>query len=160
VIVRSAVPSREIGHLPGTLAEKLEIYSLPYKAILAEIFSKDSALKILESSGVVEVISTSFVRGITLENCLVVVDESSNLTFHELDSIITRIGKNSRIFFSGDYDQSDLHYKDRNGFNAFMNIISKLSSFSTVKFTLDDIVRSDIVKEYLIEKERHFSEDR
>jgi phosphate starvation-inducible protein PhoH len=97
--------------------------------------------------------STSFIRGTTLDNCIIIVDEFSNLSFHEMDSIITRVGENTKIMFCGDASQSDLlKTNERNGIIDFMNILKKMSSFDIVEFGVDDIVRSGIVKEYILAK--------
>ena len=97
--------------------------------------------------------STSFIRGTTLDNSIVIVDEFQNLNFHELDSIITRVGENSKIMFCGDASQTDLtKTNDRNGIVDFMSILRKMPSFDIIEFGVDDIVRSGLVKEYIIAK--------
>jgi phosphate starvation-inducible protein PhoH len=97
--------------------------------------------------------STSFVRGTTLDNSIIIVDEFQNMNFHELDSIITRVGENSKIIFCGDASQSDLtKTNERNGISDFMNILRKMPSFDIIEFGIEDIVRSGLVKEYLIAK--------
>ena len=107
----------------------------------------------LKSQDTIKFWSTSFLRGTTLDNAIVIVDEFQNLNFHELDSIITRIGENTRIIFSGDASQSDLvKTNDRNGIVDFMNILRKMNSFDIIEFGIDDIVRSGLVKEYLVAK--------
>ena len=149
VIVRSVVPTREMGYLPGSVEEKFAPYTAPYKSIATELFNE-----ILETQGVIEFVSTSFIRGTTLDNCIVMVDEMQNLTFHELDSIITRVGKNSRIIFCGDYYQSDLSKEsDKNGILHFMNIMEVMNNFTTVEFGWADIVRSDFVRDYIMTKD-------
>ena len=97
--------------------------------------------------------STSFIRGTTLDNCIILIDEMQNLNFHELDSIITRVGQDSKIIFSGDVRQSDLiKTHERNGIIDFMRIIETMEEFSTVEFQIEDIVRSGLVRSYLISK--------
>jgi predicted ribonuclease YlaK len=110
VIVRSVVPTRDMGFLPGSNKEKAKVYEAPYYAICTELFGRGDAYDILKQRNMVDFISTSFIRGITLNNCIIVVDEIANMTLHELDSIITRVGKNCRIIFSGDFRQSDFTY--------------------------------------------------
>jgi len=155
VIIRSIVPTRDMGFLPGTLQEKTQIYELPYKALFSEICEKVNAYQSLKKQDIVEFISTSYVRGITLSNCIVIVDEINNMNFHELDSIITRIGENCRIIFCGDYRQSDLTKEcEKDGIHEFMDIVECMNSFAFVEFGIDDIVRSSLVKEYIIEKDR------
>jgi len=152
-IVRSAVPTRDMGFLPGNLKEKSRAYELPYYAIATELYGRGDAYEILKNRNDVEFITTSHVRGITLNNTIVVVDEIQNLTFHELDSIITRCGKNCKIIMCGDFRQNDLADQgEDSGIKKFMNIIKKMSMFSFVEFTNDDIVRSKLVKEYIIVK--------
>lgn len=155
-IVRSAVPTRDMGFLPGNLKEKSRAYELPYYAIATELYGRGDAYEILKNRNDVEFITTSHVRGITLQNTIVVVDEIQNLTFHELDSIITRCGKNCRIVLCGDFRQNDLEDQgERSGIKQFMRIVAKMSMFSFVEFDNDDIVRSKLVKEYIILKDKH-----
>lgn len=152
-IVRSAVPTRDMGFLPGNLTEKSRAYELPYYAIATELYGRGDAYELLKNRNHVEFITTSHVRGITLNDTIVVVDEIQNLTFHELDSIITRCGNNCKIIMCGDFRQNDLGGQGENsGIKQFMNIIKKLSSFSFIEFDNDDIVRSKLVKEYIIIK--------
>lgn len=155
IIFRSAVATRNIGFLPGTEEEKLAAYELPYKSILNDLFGRADAYEIMKKKDLVEFLSTSYVRGTTFDNSLILVDEFENLNFHEADSLITRCGKNTRIFFSGDIKQSDLDgKKEISGYKDFMKIIKEMNSFSTVEFTIEDCVRSGLVKEYLIAKDK------
>lgn len=155
VIVRSTVPSRDIGFLPGTEQEKLSVYEAPYRSICGELFAFKDAYDTLKMQGNVKFISTSFIRGITLNNSIIIVDECQNLTFHELDSIITRVGKNSKIIFCGDYLQTDLTYnRDKKGILNFMNILKEVPEFANIEFGVEDIVRSDFLKSYITTKYR------
>lgn len=155
VIVRSVVPTRDMGFLPGNNKEKAKVYEAPYYAICTELFGRGDAYEVLKSRGIVDFISTSFIRGITLNDSIIVVDEIANLTLHELDSIITRVGKNCKIIFSGDFSQSDFtREQDRNGLKDFMKIIDRMKSFEFIEFDENDIVRSSMVKEYIISKHR------
>ena len=154
VIVRSVVPTREMGYLPGSVEEKIDAYVAPYKSIATELFNEKTAYENLEQQGHIEFVSTSFIRGTTMDDCIVLVDEMQNLTYHELDSIITRVGRNSRIIFSGDYYQSDLKSgSDKKGILDFMNIMEVMNNFTTVEFGWADIVRSDFVRDYIMTKE-------
>lgn len=154
VIVRSVVPTREIGYLPGTLEEKLSAYTAPYIPIMSTLFDDGGAFEKLVRQDVLEIMSTSHIRGLTLDDTIVVVDECQNLTFHELDSIITRLGRNSRIIFAGDYRQSDFTKEnDKKGIMDFINIIEQLKNFSCVEYNWKDIVRSDFVRDYIMTKE-------
>lgn len=154
-IVRSAVPTRDMGFLPGNLKEKSRAYELPYYAIATELYGRGDAYEILKNKCEVEFITTSHIRGTTLNNTIVVVDEIQNMTAHELDSIITRCGNNCKIIFCGDFRQNDLHHQgESSGIKWFMRIISKMSMFSFVEFNNDDIVRSQMVKEYIILKDK------
>lgn len=152
IIVRSAVQSREVGHLPGDLEEKLEQYQLPYKAIMTNLFSGISDVyDKLTSQGAIEFASTSFVRGMTFDDSVVIVDECQNLSWEELDTIITRIGDRSKIIFCGDYRQTDLKKSnDKSGLFKFLNILSGMSGHTRIEFEVDDIVRSDLVKQYIL----------
>jgi len=160
VIVRSVVPTRDIGYLPGTQEEKEAAYLNPYIGVVTEIFKNNPTIfGSLVKAGMVEFLTTSFIRGITIKDSIVVVDEFQNCNFHELDSIITRIGKGSRLIFSGDYYQSDFSNKrEQEGIISFLRILDKLKHFTKVDFTWDDCVRSGIVKDYLITKDKLMSE--
>jgi len=154
IIVRSVVPTREMGYLPGSIEEKVDAYTTPYRATATGLFNETGAYDVLEKQGVINFMSTSFIRGVTLDECIILVDEMQNLTYHELDSIITRVGRNSRIIFSGDYYQSDLiKESDKKGILDFMNIIKMMNNFTTVEFGWPDIVRSDFVRDYIMTKE-------
>jgi phosphate starvation-inducible protein PhoH len=155
VIVRSAVPTRDVGFLPGSVEEKLKVYEQPYSAITKTLFKRGDAYDLLKSKFMLEFIPTSFIRGTTLDDCVVLVDEINNLTFHELDSVITRLGKNTKMIMCGDMSQSDLtHSADRDGLQRFMAIIQQMNMFESVEFGMDDIVRSGLVKQYIITKDR------
>ena len=155
VIVRSAVPTRDIGFLPGSVEEKLKIYEQPYQAIANDLFKRGDGYDILKNKFMVEFIPTSFIRGTTLNNCVVLVDEINNMTFHELDSVITRLGKKTKIILCGDILQSDLlNINDRTGLANFIDIVEDMESFYPIQFTRDDIVRSGLVKQYIIAKEK------
>lgn len=154
-IVRSVVPTRDMGFLPGNQKEKMKVYEAPYYSICTELFDRSDAYEVLKQKNGIEFISTSFVRGITMNNCYVIVDEVNNMTFHELDSVITRIGKGCRVIFCGDFRQSDLTKdQERNGLKDFMRVIGKLNDFVHVDFLEQDIVRSKLVKEYIIARQK------
>ena len=154
VIIRSVVPTRDMGFLPGNTKEKSAIYEAPYSAICKElIIDHPNAYEHLKGRGYIEFATTSFIRGLTFRNNTIIVDECQNLTFHELDSVITRMGEGSRVIFCGDFRQSDLWREDeRNGLKKFMSIVTKMKSFSRIEFNKDDIVRSEVVKEYILAK--------
>ena len=155
VIVRSVVPTRDMGFLPGNNKEKAKVYEAPYQAIFTELFERGDAYEYLKTKNLVDFISTSFIRGITINDSIIVVDEIANMTLHELDSVITRVGKNCKIIFCGDFRQSDFTREhEKNGLTDFMRIIERMKSFSFVDFTEQDIVRSSMVKEYIIMKDR------
>ena len=156
VIVRSVVPTRDMGFLPGNQKEKQKAYELPYTAIFNELFGRGDAYDYLKGRGVVDFISTSFIRGTTMSDSIVLVDECQNLTFHELDSIITRVGENCKIVFAGDFRQSDLERDyERRGILDFMKVIRSIPGFATIQFEEYDIVRSELVKSYIISKLEH-----
>lgn len=155
VIVRSVVPTRDMGFLPGNSKEKAKVYEAPYYAICTELFGRGDSYEYLKQRDLIEFISTSFIRGITLNNCIIIVDEIANMTLHELDSVITRVGKNCKIIFSGDFRQSDFTKDhERNGLPQFMRIVERMKSFTFVDFDENDIVRSSMVKDYIIWKDR------
>ncbi len=156
VIVRSVVPTRDMGFLPGNQKEKQKAYEAPYYGIFTELFGRGDAYDVLKTRGNVEFLSTSYVRGLTLHDSIVLVDECQNLTFHECDSIITRLGDNCRVMFAGDFRQSDFKYDDeRQGIVDFMRVINNVRDFSNIEFNEDDIVRSQLVKDYIISKLKH-----
>ena len=150
IIIRSAVPTRDIGFLPGSEKEKASVYEEPYKDIATDIFQRGDAYQILKTKNLVHFMTTSYLRGITLRDAVIVIDECQNMTFHELDSIITRIGRNCRIIFSGDFNQSDLK---NNGLGEFLSILEYMQEFDFIEFTVRDVVRSEFVKNYIIAKE-------
>ena len=158
-LVRSLVATREIGFLPGDHEDKADIYQIPYKNMVKYMFQMPSDADFemlygnLKAQETIKFWSTSFLRGTTLDDSIIIVDEFQNLNFHELDSIITRVGQSSKIMFCGDASQSDLtKTNDRNGIMDFMNILRKMPSFDIIEFGIDDIVRSGLVKEYIIAK--------
>jgi predicted ribonuclease YlaK len=158
-LVRSLVATREIGFLPGTHEDKADIYQIPYKNMVKYMFQMPSDADFemlygnLKSQETIKFWSTSFIRGTTLDNAIIIVDEFANLNFHELDSIITRVGENSKIMFCGDATQSDLvKTNERNGIVDFMTVLRKMPSFDIIEFGIDDVIRSGLVKEYLIVK--------
>lgn len=154
-IVRSAVPTRDLGFMPGNLEEKSAFFEDPYKAIFAELYGRGDAYDILKHKGTVEFLTTSFVRGITLRDTVVILDEAENCTLHECESIITRLGERTRIFVIGDAAQSDLKDRyERAGFAEFLEIVAHMPSFARHEFGIDDIMRSSVVKEYIIAKSK------
>lgn len=154
IIIRSVVPSRDMGFLPGNAKEKAKVYEAPYQAICTELYNRGDAYDVLKNKGMVHFETSSFLRGVTFDNAIVFVDECQNMSYHELCTIMTRVGKNCRIIFSGDYLQSDLKYNDeKQGVLHFMKIIMSMKKhFSTIEMSFDDIVRSGIVKDFIIRK--------
>ena len=151
VVVRSAVPSRDIGHLPGDEKEKTEVYTLPYVEICDDLFNHIQPFLRMQEQKTVHFLITSFVRGITLDNSVIIVDECQNMTFEELSTIMTRVGYRSKIIFCGDFRQTDLNKKnDMSGLQKFIAIAEMMPSFKTVEFSVNDIVRSKLVKEYIL----------
>lgn len=152
VIVRSAVQSRDIGHLPGDEDEKTEVFKRPYEDICAMLFGGfPSAFQRLEEQSHVQFMTTSFIRGITIDNSVIIVDEAQNLNFQEINTIMTRVGEGSKIIFCGDFRQTDLNKKqDMSGLRDFMCISRKMPSFRNIEFGVDDICRSELVKEFIL----------
>lgn len=158
-IVRSLVATREIGFLPGDHEDKSSLYQIPYKNMVKYMFKMPSENDFemlyanLKSQGTISFWSTSFIRGTTFDNAILLIDECQNLNFHELDSIITRVGENTKIMFCGDVVQSDLiKQHERNGIVDFLRILQTMKEFSCIEFGVDDIVRSGLVKSYLVSK--------
>jgi len=155
VIIRSAVATRDIGHLPGTLEEKQAIYEIPYVGICNELFGRGDAYALMKKNGIIDFMLTSYVRGITLDETIVIVDEFQNLTAHEADSIITRLGKGSKIIFCGDTCQTDFTRNNEKDIDKFLAVVNRMPQwFDINEFESGDIVRSGIVKEYIRTKEK------
>ena len=151
-IFRSSVASRNEGFLPGSSVEKMAVFETPYIANVNKIFGRDDAYGILTKIGTINFESSAYQRGNTLDNQIVIIDESQNLTGHELDTLVTRIGTNSRLIICGDLNQQDLtKHGEKNVYKAFQ-VLQSLPSVATTEFDLNDIVRSGIVREYLIAK--------
>lgn len=153
IVVRSVVPTREIGFLPGDLNEKVSVYESPYKDICAELIGRPSTYDDMKESGLIQFMPTSFIRGLTWENAFVLVDECQNMSFHEINSIVTRLGPNSRIIFTGDTSQTDLRPVEC-GMKKLLAVVGNIQTFATVTFTYHDIVRSDIVKSWIVATEQ------
>ena len=159
VLVRSLIPTREIGFLPGDEEDKSALYQINYMNMVRFMFQQPNEQAFmmlyerLKNQGSIHFMSTSFLRGLTFDNTIVIVDECQNLNFHELDTIITRIGQHSKILFAGDFFQTDLKgASERNGLHDFVRILDNMESFNVTEFNIGDIVRSGFVREYLIEK--------
>ncbi len=160
-IVRSLVATREIGFLPGDHEDKSSLYQIPYKNMVKYMFEagNDNEFEMLYGSlkqqETIKFWSTSFLRGVTLDNAVIIIDEMQNLNFHELDSIITRVGENTRIVFCGDAMQTDLvRDKERNGIHDFMRVLEVMpDDFDMIEMGVDDICRSGLVRNYLIAKQ-------
>ena len=159
VVVRSLIPTREIGFLPGDEEDKAALYQVPYQNMVKFMFEQPNEQSFinlydrLKGQGSLYFLSTSFLRGFTFDNAIIIVDECQNMNFHELDTITTRVGQDSRIVFCGDFDQSDLQkMNERNGLHDFLRILEEMDEFNCVEFTIGDIVRSGFVRSYLINK--------
>lgn len=154
VIVRSMLPTRDIGFLPGSQEEKMSVYTEPYYSLFDELFPDvENPYELAKYQDILEFMPTSYIRGITLKDSYIIVDECQNLNFHELDTIITRVGQNSRIIFCGDVDQSDLvRTQEKNGILDFTRVLEQMDEFTLVEYNLGDIVRSGFVRNYLINK--------
>ena len=159
VMVRSLIPTREIGFLPGDEEDKAALYQVPYSNMVQFMFKQpnEQAFSILydriKSQGSFYFLSTSFLRGLTFDNSIIIVDECQNLNFHELDTIVTRVGQDSKIMFCGDFMQTDLSkVNERNGLHDFLRILEEMEEFNCLEFNIGDIVRSGFVRNYLIQK--------
>jgi len=158
-IVRSLLPTRDIGFLPGDEEDKSYLYQVPYQNMVRFMFKQpdersfDQLYNNLRNQGTIDFLSTSFLRGVTIDNGVIIVDECQNLNFHELDTIITRVGQDTRIVFAGDIQQTDLtKTNDRNGILDFVNIMQEMKEIDCIEFGIPDIVRSGLLKSYLINK--------
>lgn len=157
VIVRSAVQSRDLGFTPGSVEEKMSLYEQPYMQICHTLFGRRDAYDALKECGRIEFISTSFIRGMSFDDAVIIVDECQNMTWEELTTIMTRVGHRSKIIFCGDYKQTDLYRntKDKSGLRKFHEVAKTMNSFTNIEFTTEDIVRSSLVKDFLIAVEKY-----
>lgn len=154
VIVRSALPTRDMGFLPGEKEEKEAAYMDPYISIVNELFQDKEGWKKMVQFKHIEFLTTSFIRGITIQDAVVIVDEAQNCNFHELCSIITRLGENCRFILCGDYYQSDfVKQNEKSGLYSFINIINNMKYFDHIEFEWSDIVRSGLVRDFIMTKE-------
>ena len=159
IMVRSLIPTREIGFLPGDEEDKAALYQVPYSNMVQYMFKQpnEQAFSMLydklKNQGSFYFLSTSFLRGLTFDNSIIIVDECQNLNFHELDTIVTRVGQDSKIMFCGDFMQTDLSkVNERNGLHDFLRILEEMEEFNCLEFNIGDIVRSGFVRNYLIQK--------
>lgn len=154
VLMRSVVPTREIGYLPGSIAEKTRVYELPYRSICSELYGRGDAYDILKTKGQLEFVVTSYIRGMTYDNCIMIIEEAQNMAYGEACSVITRLGDNTRLIVTGDYWQSDLNRFEKDGYLSFMKILENMSLIGTVHFDENDIVRGGLVKDFIKTKNR------
>lgn len=153
ILIRSVVPSRDMGFLPGSIKEKSRVYETPYVQIVNDLYNRGDAYTLLKDRGIIDFETTSFLRGCTWSNKIIIVDEAQNMTFQELDTTMTRVGPGSKIIFCGDFRQTDLvHDRDKSGLQRFINITKEMHKFRYIEFMREDIVRSGLVKDYIIAK--------
>jgi predicted ribonuclease YlaK len=152
VIIRSAVQTRDVGYLPGTLEEKSELYEMPYMEICTTLFGRNDAYQRLKEQGYIRFITTTAIRGISLDDAVILVDECQSMTWHELSTVLTRVGHRSKIMFCGDRGQNDLikSKHDQSGLGQFLNVVRTMGAYQEVIFTPDDIVRSSLVKDFIV----------
>jgi len=153
-VVRSIVPSRDVGFLPGSAKEKAKVYEAPYIDICNQLYGRGDAYDILQKKGTIHFETTSYLRSITMNDTIIIVDECQNMNDGELHTIMTRVGENSRIIFAGDFGQNDLQFKrgEFSGLAKFQEILDRMNSFARIDFNANDIVRSGLVKEYILAK--------
>jgi phosphate starvation-inducible protein PhoH and related proteins len=152
VVIRSTVAVRDMGFLPGSVEEKIDIYEQPYKEICQTLFGRPDAWERLKEQSYARFIPTSFVRGISIDDAIIIVDEAQNMTWSELSSIMGRVGYRSKIIFAGDKFQNDLvrSKNDVSGLEDFLSIAKIMPEFEAVYFTPQDIVRSSLVKSFIM----------
>lgn len=157
VVVRSLVQTRDVGYLPGNIDEKQEIYEMPYKEICQTLFGRPDAWDRLKEQGHARFISTTAIRGISIDDAIIIFDECQNANWGEVNTVMSRVGHRSKIIFAGDYKQSDLNKsnKDVSAFHAFRKVAQGVPAFQEVYFTPDDIVRSSLVKDWIMSCERN-----
>lgn len=151
LVIRSIVSSRDPGFLPGSIKDKQSVYEEPYIEILNELYGRGDAARLLREKGLYDFTTTSFLRGHTFRNKIIIVDEIQNMSFQELDTVMTRVGEGSKIIFCGDFRQTDLtHDREKGGLQKFINITKDMRSFEYIEFHREDIVRSGLVRDYII----------
>lgn len=150
IIIRSVVPSRDMGFLPGTIREKIAVYEDPYKEICDDLFDRGDGYNILKMKELVKFTTTSFLRGTTFKNAIVIIDEAQNLQYHELYTTITRLGDTSRLILIGDFRQTDLKKHEDKSLGKIINILKRLPSVAFVEFDKSEIVRGQFVKDFII----------
>lgn len=163
VIFRSAVPTRDQGFMPGNLKEKSSYYEEPYKKICAKLFDRDDAYEILKQKGLIEFTTTSYLRSLTFDNCIMFLDEAQNCDYNELKTVITRIGENSRIVICGDVLQDDLtsdRFHQESGLHKIMKILMKMNMVDFHEMNAEDIVRSEFVKEFIVKEVEFLKEEK
>lgn len=159
IVIRSIVPSREVGYLPGSLKEKISVYEEPYRYICNQLLNRGDGYEILKNKLQLSFQTTSYLRGMTFENCIVVIDEIQNLSYGELATVVTRMGKNCRLIFCGDTKQTDLwRPEERNGIYHFLSVLQRMPSITKVDFDVNDVVRSGFVKEFLLAQDAYRKE--
>ena len=153
VLIRTPQATKQIGHLPGTEKQKMEAYEAPYRAICSELFGRDDAYEILKQKGIIEFHGTMFLRGTSIPNAIILVDEIQNQSYHEIRTVVTRTGEHSKVVICGDTKQDDLtskRYNEESGFRQAMKVFEKIPSIKAVEFDVDDIVRSGFVRDFII----------
>lgn len=156
IIVRSAVASRDVGFMPGTLEEKTAQYEMPYRDIFTELFSRASTYDDMKAAGLIKFMPTSFIRGVTWDNAIIILDETQNMNWQEIHTVMTRVGDNSKVIICGDVKQNDLlkNNKDQTGMPQLIRTLKHMDNFATIEFTQEDIVRSAFVKKWIIATEK------
>lgn len=151
IILRSAVASRSVGFLPGDIEEKMEPFEAPYRDVVSDLTGRDTCYDEMKKLGKITFMPTSYLRGLTWDNAVIIVDEVQSLNLHEINSVITRCGRHSKIIAMGDTLQNDLIYNkfDQSGFPKFLKIVARMQDFDIIHFTKDDIVRSKLVKDWI-----------
>lgn len=155
IIIRSAVPTRDLGFVPGTLEEKSKIYQEPYMNIVNELVGRGDAWHFMTNKEIIEFQTTSFLRGLTFKDCIIIFDEFQSATFHEIDTVLTRVGENCRFILCGDFNQNDLSLKkEKSGFQNAITILKNIENVSEISFNINDVVRSGFVRKYLEQKQK------
>lgn len=153
VIIRSAHATKNLGFLPGDEKEKLEVYQQPYKVICSELFGRADAYEVLKQKGIIEFRSTSFLRGTTIDESVIIYDEVQNSAYPEIKVVLSRTGEESRLVICGDINQDDLtsaRYNEETGLSLLMKVLAEIPSVDRIEFEEEDIVRSGFVKEFIL----------
>ena len=149
VLTRPAVEAGEnLGFLPGDMKEKLDPYMMPLYDGLRDMIHHDKLSDYLEN-GTIEVAPLAFMRGRTLDNAFVILDEAQNTTVQQMKMFLTRMGKHAKFIITGDASQIDLPKKQKSGLIESLDRLKEVNGISIIRLTGEDVIRHKLVKEII-----------